>query len=100
MQSAIRSGNRDVSPMDFVDALKEDFGKSTLGYLKSLPADKILESIPEEILTKIRQADLARVKAMPQHPQQRRSEVVPMSSGKPEQLSPDQFRRRMLEKLR
>lgn len=100
MQSAIKSGNRDVSPMDFVDALRADFGKSTLGYLKSLPADKILESIPEEILAKIRQADLARVRAMPQQTPQRRNDAPVQRESKPETLTPDQFRRRMIERSR
>jgi hypothetical protein len=99
MQSAIRSGNRDVSPMDFVDALKSDFGKSTLGYLKSLPADQLLASIPEEILTRIRQADLARVKSMPQQPQRRQEPQAPRVE-KSEQLTPDQFRQRMLQRLK
>jgi hypothetical protein len=100
MQSAIRSGNRDVSPMDFVDALKADFGKSTLGYLKSLPADKLLESIPEEILARIRQADLARVKAMPQQTQRRQDPSPPRNEPRAEHLSSDQFRKRMLERLK
>lgn len=99
MQSAIRSGNRNASAMDFVDALKEDFGKSTLGYLKSLPAEKLLESIPEELLNRIRQADIQRVKAMPQQPRQVRNDA-PRQEHRAEQLSPEQFRRRMMERIK
>lgn len=100
MQSAIRSGNRDASPMDFVDALKADFGRSTLGYLKSLPADKILEAIPEEILSKIRQADLARVKTIQPQPIRRQEAAPARHEPRQETLTPEQFRKRMMERLK
>lgn len=102
MQAAIKSGRRDASPMDFVENLKQDFHKQSIGYLKRLSAEKLLESIPAEIIDKIRKADLARVKTMPvvqNQPQQ--TSRRPASTDRPsETLSSDEFRRRMLEKLR
>lgn len=98
MQAALKSGKRDASPMDFVEHLKSDFHKQSLGYLKRLSAEKLLETIPAEIIDKIRKADLARVKTMPQASAQQPIRQQPQQR-QPETLTPDQFRKRMLERL-
>lgn len=102
MQGALKSGRRDASPMDFVENLKQDFHKQSVGFLKRLPAEKLLEVIPAEIIDKIRKADLARVKTMPTAaaPQQPR-QYQPRNTERPtEVLSSDEFRRRMLERIK
>jgi hypothetical protein len=102
MQAALKSGRKDASPMDFVENLKSDFHKQSLGFLKRLSAEKLLETIPAEIIDKIRKADMARVKTMPtaqvQQPQQRRPQ---QNTERPsEVLDSEAFRRRMLERIK
>jgi hypothetical protein len=102
MQGALKAGRRDVTPMDFVENLKQDFHKQSVGYLKRLSGEKLLEMIPAEIIDKIRKADMARVKsAMPSTPQQPAARIPTRNTERPsETLSSDEFRRRMLERIK
>lgn len=101
MQGALKAGRRDASPMDFVENLKQDFHKQSVGYLKRIPGEKLLEMIPPEIIDKIRKADMARVKTMPTAPAPQPKPYQPRNTERPsEVLSSDEFRRRMLERIK